>query len=192
MLFPMWVCVYEIHILLWVVVKFKFLNSLSMPVLLFHFRARKKKKGILRAVGLPSEDLKSLFRHGTLFSVADTEDIYICWAHHEQLIHFLCQEYPSFLPYLPVPFVYLINSHVSLTIQLSYYFPFTNFPGDKAEWAAASWVRCTSLCIPILWLLFYFRQLLPCLPIPLDCGVFENRSCLFHFCIISLGHGFGT
>ena len=49
-----------------------------MPVLLFHFRARKKKKGILRAVGLPSEDLKSLFRHGTLFSVADTEDIYIC------------------------------------------------------------------------------------------------------------------
>ena len=103
MLFPMWVCVYEIHILLWVVVKFKFLNSLSMPVLLFHFRARKKKKGILRAVGLPSEDLKSLFRHGTLFSVADTEDIYICWAHHEQLIHFLCQEYPSFLPLSPCP-----------------------------------------------------------------------------------------
>lgn len=40
---------------------------------------------------------------------------------------------PPFHPNLPVSFVYLINSHISLKTQFKYHFLAANFPGDPGR-----------------------------------------------------------
>ena len=75
-----------------------------LTALLFHSWARKKTKGHPHTRRTPIWGSQWSVPCAALFYVAGTsEDIYNCWAHHEQLIHFLCQEYPSFPPLSPCP-----------------------------------------------------------------------------------------